>query len=143
MEIRVRIASFDDVKGIVEIYCFSVSMWTRYINGREVKARYEDLTVAERWSRGGPWMSVETRAVHLNCLLVNNQYPLVAELNGRVVGELELYIGKEKGSLGKCGFINVLEVHRDYRRRGVGRVLVSKAIEVAMEHGCDTVAVWR
>jgi len=35
-----------------------------------------------------------------------------------------------------------LEVHRDYRRVGVGRALVSKAVEIAEERGCDTVAVW-
>jgi len=35
--------------------------------------------------------------VHINYLLTHGQYPLVAELNGRVVGELELYVGEERG----------------------------------------------
>ena len=142
MTIRVRVASLDDVKGIVEVHCSSISRWVRYINGREVEARYDDLTVAERWSHGGPWMSVETCAVHINNLLVSDQYPLVAELDGRIVGELELYIGEERGLLGKCGYIDVLEVHREYRGRGIGRALVKKAVEIAEEQGCDTVAVW-
>jgi len=43
--------------------------------------------------------------------------------------------------LGKCAYIDVLEVHRSYRRRGIGRALVDKAIEIAREHNCDTIAV--
>jgi len=35
-----------------------------------------------------------------------------------------------------------LEVHKDYRRRGVGKTLVNKAVEIAKERECDTVAVW-
>ena len=142
MVTRIRIASLDDVKDIVEVYCSSISRWIRYINGREVEARYDDLTIAERWSHGGPWMSTETCAIHINNLLVNNQYPLVAEFDGKIVGELELYIGEEKGIIGKCGHIDVLEVHKNYRRRGIGKALVNKAIEIAKEHECDTVAVW-
>lgn len=60
-----------------------------------MEASYEELSVEERWSHGGPWMSIETCSIHLNYLLTNNQYPLVAEINGRIVGELELYIGEE------------------------------------------------
>lgn len=142
MSVRVRLAPLDDVKGIVEVHCSSVSKWVKYINGKRVEARYDDLTIAERWSHGGPWMSIETCAININNILINNQYPLVAELNGKIVGELELYIGEEGGLLGKCGYIDVLEVHKDYRRRGVGKALVNKAVEIAKEHKCDTVAVW-
>jgi len=142
MTIKIRIASLDDVKGIVDVHCPSIDKWVKYINGREVEVEYEDLTVAERWSYGGPWMSIETCAIHINNLLVNDQYPLIAELDGKIVGELELYIGEERGILGKCGYIDVLEVHKNYRRRGIGKALVNKAIEIAEEHECDTIAVW-
>ena len=124
--VEIRLASLDDVKGIVDVYCSSVSKWFKRVGGKEVEAKYEDLTVAERFSLGGSWMSAETCAIHINNLLLNGQYPLIALLDGKIVGELELYVGEEKGILGKCGFIDVLEVHKSFRRRGVGKALVNK-----------------
>jgi len=44
----VRKASLDDVKGIVEVYCSSVKEWFKYVNGKKVRARYEDLSVSEK-----------------------------------------------------------------------------------------------
>ncbi len=140
--VSIRFAVLDDVKGIVDVYCSSIDRWVKRVNGREVEVRYEDLSVAERWAHGGPWMSVETCAIHLNYLLTWNQYPLVALIDNRVVGELELYIGYEEGLLGTHSFIDVLEVHRDFRRRGIGRRLVEKAIEISRERECETIAVW-
>ncbi|WFO74827.1 GNAT family N-acetyltransferase [Desulfurococcaceae archaeon MEX13E-LK6-19] len=138
----IRMASLDDVKGIVEVHCSGVDKWYKWVDGRRIEASYDELSVLDRWGHGGPWMSIETCAIHINYVLVHNQYPLVALLDGKIVGELELYIGKEKGVLGKTAFIDILEVHRDYRRRGIGRSLVNKAIEIAKERNCDTVSVW-
>jgi len=59
-----------------------------------------------------------------------------------VVGELELYVGDERGELGRTAFIDVLVVHRDYRGRGIGTALVRAAKRVAVEEGCRTVSVW-
>jgi len=142
MNIVIRLASLDDVRGIVEVHCSSIDKWVKRINGEEVEARYEELNVEERFRHGGPWVSVETCAIHINYLLAYGQYPLIAELNGKIIGELELYIGEERNILGKCAYIDVLEVHRNYRRRGIGRALVNKAIEIARKHSCDTIAVW-
>jgi len=142
MPVEIRLASLDDVKEIVEVYCSDVDKWYRFINGKKVEARYEDLSVIDKFSHGGPWMSIETCSIHLNYVLISNQYPLVALLNDRVVGELELYIGYEQGLLGKTGFIDVLQVHNDYRRRGIGRALIMKAREICIKHGCDTLSVW-
>ena len=97
MKLIVRTASLDDVRGIVDIYCSDIDKWIKRVNGREVEARYEELSIEERWSHGGPWMSIETCAIHLNYLLVSNQYPLVTILDNKVISELELYIGEEKG----------------------------------------------
>ncbi len=142
MNVAIEVASLNDVKGIVEVHCSSIDKWVKRVNGKEVEAKYEELGIEEKFRHGGPWMSVETCAIHINYLLVYKQYPLIAKLNGRVVGELELYIGEERGILGRCAYIDVLEVHRNYRRRGIGRALVNKAIEIAQEHNCDTIAVW-
>lgn len=140
--VEIKLAVLDDVKGIVDVYCSSIVRWVKRIDGKEIIVRYEDLSIVERWVHGGPWMSVETCAIHLNYLLTWDQYPLIALINNRVVGELELYIGYEEGLLGNHGFIDVLEVHRDFRRRGIGRELVKKAIEVSSERECETIAVW-
>jgi len=142
MNIITRLATLNDVKSIVDIHCSDIEKWFKETEGQKVEARYEDLSIEERYIHGGPWMTTETCAIHLNNLLVNGQYPLVAELNNRVVGELELYIGEEKGPLGRCGYIDILEVHRDYRGRGVGRALINKAIEIARNQKCQTIAVW-
>jgi len=140
--ITVRMASLDDVKGIVNVHCSDVDRWVKHIDGKEVEAEYEDLTIEERFAHGGPWMSAETCAIHLNYLIVHSQYPIVAELNGKIVGELELYIGEERSILGKCAFIDIIEVHKDYRCKGIGRALIGKAFEIAKKHNCDTIAVW-
>ena len=142
MKPRVRLATLDDVRGIVDVHCSDVKRWYKRVGGRRAEARYEDLSVEERFEHGGPWMSVETCAVHLNYVLVSGQHPLVAELEGKIIGELELYVGEECGRLGKTAFIDVLEVHRDYRRRGVGRALVEGARRIAVEEGCETLSVW-
>ena len=135
-------ASLDDVKDIVEVYCSSIKEWFKYVNDRRVQARYEDLSVSERFDHGGPWMSIETCSVHINYLLTSGQYPLIAILNDKVIGELELYVGYERGVLGKCGFIDALEVHNNFRRRGIGRRLVYEAMKISEDLGCDTIAVW-
>ena len=83
-------------------------------------------------------MSVETCAIHINYLLTHGQYPLVAELDGRIVGELELYIGEERGTQGRTAFIDVLEVHNHFRGMGIGKALISRTREIAEEYECNT-----
>ena len=142
MGLRVRPATLDDVRSIVEVHCSDMEEWYRLVGGARVRAPYEELSVGERFLHGGPWMSVETCAIHLNYLLTAGQYPLVAELDGRVVGELELYIGEERGVLGKTWYIDVLVVHKSYRGRGIGRRLVEEARRIAIQEGCNTISVW-
>jgi len=69
MDLRVRLASLNDVREIVEVHCSDVEKWFRWTNGRRVEAEYEDLRIEERFMNGGPWMSVETCAIHLNNVL--------------------------------------------------------------------------
>jgi len=139
--IDIRYASLNDVKQITEIHCSDVEKWIEYSKGG-AEADYKELTVEDRFLNGGPWMSVETCAIHLNNLLVNGQHPIVALYSGRVVGELELYIGEERGVLGKNAFIDILVVHRNYRRLGIGRKLVKYSIDIGRRLGCETLSVW-
>lgn len=142
MNVHVRLVSLDDTRGITEVHCSDVDEWFKWVNGKRVEAEYEELSIEERFEHGGPWMSVETCAIHLNYVLTSGQYPLVAELEGKVVGELELYIGEERSVLGKTAFIDILVVHRDFRRRGIGRALIKEARKLALEKKCNTLSVW-
>ena len=140
--LNIRIASLEDVRGITEVHCSDVDKWYKWKGGKRAEASYEELSIEERFLHGGPWMSIETCAIHLNYVLNSRQYPIVAEVNGKIVGELELYVGDEGGKLGKTAFIDVIAVHRDFRGRGIGKALIEKAREIAIKRGCDTLAVW-
>ena len=59
----------------------------------------------------------------------------IAELNGEAVGRVQAYIDKERRE--KKGFIRGLGVVPKYRRRGIGRKLVEKAIESIRERGME------
>lgn len=61
---------------------------------------------------------------------------LVAEIDGRVVGKLELFIGV-KAVHGRFGMIRRFAVHPDLRGQGVGRTLLNAATERALAEGCS------
>lgn len=61
---------------------------------------------------------------------------LVAEIDGEVVGKLELFIGY-KTSHGRFGMIRRFVVRQDYRSQGVGRILLDAATEIARQAGCS------
>ncbi|HUZ01261.1 MAG TPA: GNAT family N-acetyltransferase [Thermomicrobiaceae bacterium] len=61
---------------------------------------------------------------------------LIADVDGRVVGKLELFIGA-KAVHGRFGLIRRFVVHRDVRGQGIGRALLDAATESAREQGCS------
>lgn len=60
--------------------------------------------------------------------------PLVAELEGKVVGHLDVIFCKDP-VLGEYLYLDVLMVHRSYRRRGVARALINAAEDLAKARG--------
>jgi GNAT superfamily N-acetyltransferase len=139
--IEVRLATLNDIEGIVEVHCSDIDKWYRDIHCEKIETDYKDLTIIERFLHGGPWMTVETCKEHLKNLLENNQYPLIAIDNGKIIGELELYIGYERG-IGETAYIDILEVHKKHRGKGVGRQLISEAYKYAEEKKCRIITVW-
>ncbi|WP_048146981.1 GNAT family N-acetyltransferase [Pyrococcus abyssi] len=129
---KIREATLNDAQGITEVHISDVKI-----------PRYEELSVEERYRYGGPWMSVETCAIHINNLLLHNHPVLVAEENGRILGELEMLISEEMflGKIRKICHVNVLMVHKDYRGKGIGRALMIEAERVARERGCELITV--
>ena len=61
---------------------------------------------------------------------------LVAEMDGKVVGKIELYMAW-KSTYGKFGVIRRFVIHQDYRSQGIGRVLMDAATQHARDAGCS------
>jgi len=64
----------------------------------------------------------------------------IAEWNGEPVGCVNAYVDKKREE--KKGFIRTLGVIPEFRRRGIGRTLVEKAIESIRERGMKRVDAW-
>jgi len=101
MTLTVRQALLDDTAGISALFRAEVNVWQRLDSRGHVETvPYDALTIYERWTHGGAWLSVETAAVHLARLLRGLAIPLVA-LDGRdIVGYAEVFPGDEPAPLG-------------------------------------------
>ena len=121
----VKRATLEDVRGIVDVHTA----------GETLSA----LSVRERYLRGGPWMSVETLAIHLNNVLLDGQLPVVAVVEGKIIGEAEVFFSEEPlgGKTTRIAHLDVIEVHPDFRGRGIGRKLVRFVEDVAKERGAE------
>jgi GNAT superfamily N-acetyltransferase len=129
----VREATLDDVQDIVSVYLTNPD--------RPFDRPVERLSIAERYSYGGPWMSVETCAIHLNNMLAWGHTPLVVEEGSRVIAETEFYVGPDVPPLGRTLDISVLYVHTEWQRRGAGSLLMEAMIDRARGAGCDQITV--
>ncbi len=139
----VRLATLDDSASIVEIYTSHHPAWQRVevgAQGTGNSTAYTDLTLYERWQQGGPWMSLETGAVHLNRLLAGSGVPLVAEDDeGHVLAEAEIYESVEPQPFGHSLHIGAIVTHADHLRRDFGSVLVKYILEMARLMKCERV----
>jgi GNAT superfamily N-acetyltransferase len=129
----VREATLDDTQDIVAVHLTSPD--------RPFDHPLESLSVAARYAYGGPWMSVETCAIHLNNLLAWGHVPLVVEEGDRVIAEVEFYVGRDIPPLGTTLDISVLFIHADYQRRGAGTLLMEELISRARRRNCDHMTV--
>lgn len=116
-EIIVRQATLADTYPITDIHCANVKdgvFTRRNSDGTRTPTPYEELSLFERYMNGGPWMSVETCAVWLAYLLrYGDEIPLVAVIDGYVMGEAEVTIGYEPAPYGQHLHITTLHVHPD------------------------------
>ncbi|RLE85311.1 MAG: hypothetical protein DRJ41_01475 [Thermoprotei archaeon] len=137
VEITIReVQGEEDYPGIVEVHCSDVERWYKYVDGRKIEARYKELTPFERWLNGGPWMDLETIHLHFDILKSSKGKAFIAIANNeKVVGEAEIVFSEEPEPYGRYCFLEVLVVHRDYRRRGIGTKLVKHCLEYARSHG--------
>ena len=103
--LKVRMATLDDVPAIVDVHRTDVF-------------------------DGNPWLEVPTCAAHLNNFLLDGHLALVAELKGRVVGEVEFFVANE-APFGRVASLNVICVHEEFRRHGVGQALMERAFRLS------------
>jgi GNAT superfamily N-acetyltransferase len=137
-QITVRQATLADAMSITAVRNANVETWTRCnIDGDDIPTEYDDLTLFERWLNGGPWASVEMCAVHLaNLLRGGDGIPLVAEVEGQVGAEAEVFIGREPQPFGHHINLSQLMVHPDYDGIGLGSALLTYVQQIGEALRC-------
>ena len=134
-------ARLEDTADVMAVHRSYTDQWTRTIGGETDVVPYDSLSIAERWGFGGPWMSAETCAIHLNNMLLKRQYPVVALKGDRLIGEMELFVGREGEQFGKNAHVGLLYVDKGYTGKGIGKAMIEKAVSIAAENHCDTITV--
>ncbi len=140
--ILVRTATLDDSVAITAVHTSNVGRWQQLMPSGQVRdVAYGELSLYERWQYGGPWMSVETCAVHLTHLLRGAGIPIVAEIAGQVVGHGEAFSGEEPAPFGKHLQVSVLYVHAEFAGQGVEQALLAHVVATARDLGCQRVCL--
>lgn len=95
-DLQIRLARLDDAAAVSQLFRQKIEVWQR-INpqGQVENLPYESLTIYERWTHGGPWMSIETAAIYLSHLLRVGCLPFVAARGSDILGYVEVYPGSE------------------------------------------------
>jgi len=142
-QIMVRQATLADAASITALHIANHDTWTRRdIDGAEIPTAYDDLTLFERWQNGGPWASVEMCSVHLaNLLRGGDGIPLVAEIEGQVGAEAEVFIGREPEPFGHHINVSRLAVHPDYAESGATSALLKYVQQMASAIRCKQITV--
>lgn len=142
MPITVRPATLADVPAITALHCSDIVAWKRWDEqGVERLARYEDLTLYERWLNGGAWFDETTCAYHLQRWQANGGVALVAEIDGQVLAEAEAIISDEPWPFGRNLNISVMYTRRGYAGRGLGSAVMRELTALAQPAQCDTLMV--
>lgn len=116
---------------------------------REIEYQdYRDIVLMHRlidrtsdWLQGGPWVNYSFCREHIENAKKYGWIILVAEVDERVVGEIEIVPGREPEPYGYNFHISLLYVHPKYSRKGIGRRLLETCISMAREAEVDTVTV--
>jgi len=140
-QITVRQATLADAARISALSNATIPAWTRRAPGGEpAPASYDELSLFERWLVGGPWASVEMCAVHIaNLLRGSDGFPLVAEIEGRIGAEAEVFIGREPEPFGHHINIARLIAHPDYADSRPDSALLHYILQIAEAIRCKRV----
>lgn len=142
LPIEIRPAHLLDSEAISEVHSSEVSTWWRFgKGGARTPVPYPELTPLERYANIGPHGDPTILRSHLEQLTGAGQTALVARTNGQIRGEIELFVGEAPGD-GRAGHLDVLCVHRDHQRQGIGRALVAAARVAASAADAEYLTVW-
>ena len=92
----------------------------------------------------GDTEGIDIKLIAENCrnlLSEDNSYILVAEIEGIIVGFINFTTRKTILHRGLSGLIDELTIAKNYRGKGIGRQLLSSAIEKSRQLGCCEVEV--
>jgi len=110
-DVIMRPATLDDVQGIHEIYRCDKDP--------------------------SPWSRSDECIIMVNHRLLTGIVVLVAEHSGRIVGHADYVLSQEPEPFGKTIHLSVLQVHSDFRRRGIGRLLIEWGAKLGREKACS------
>ncbi len=89
-----------------------------------------------------PWNNAEDCGEHIQWMIGRGTPPVVAEMDGLLVGEMEVWWGEDVPEFGRTVDISMLYVHRDRQRQGTGTSLIQHAINLSKDKDCQRVTVW-
>ncbi len=127
---HIRAARLDDTHAIAVLFQNQIPVWQRMTPGGGVESLpYDALTIYERWTHGGPWMSDETAAIHLSRLLRGAGMTLLAEStsSGEITAYAELYPGDEPEPFGAHLHLGQLIWREDHQAQILLRALIDLA----------------
>jgi len=141
MDIKVRVGTRGDIPALVDVECSGVVKWYHFFDkGRGEEASYDGLSSLERTMHGGPWMDLTALTNYWRTIEQLGIIPLVAEIKGKVVGHLDVILTDEL-PLGRFLYLDVLTVHKAYRRRGVATTLIREAEKLAKKKKAEFMLV--
>ena len=130
--IHMRGATLDDTQAISALFRAHIAVWQRLNSAGQVEdITYNSLNIYERWSHGGPWMSVETAAIHLSHLLRGAGIPLLIEVEGKIAAYAEAYRGTEPEPFGDHYHLAQVVVHPDFASAELQDMLLRDLLEQA------------
>lgn len=130
--IHMRGATLDDTQAISALFRTHIAVWQRWNAAGQVQdVPYDSLTIYERWLHGGPWMSIETAAIHLSHLLRGAGIPLVVEAEGKIAAYAEVYRGTEPEPYGDHYHLAQIVVDDDFYSDGLQDVILNDLLEQA------------
>jgi len=114
VDVAVRPATESDVPALVALHRprqeFGGKWYANPFAGG-TQARYEDLTPAQRWLHGGPWMDPPLLRLHLERIYDARGVVLAAERGSSLVGCVELWPAEEPLPIGGYLDAGTLAVH--------------------------------
>ncbi len=136
--VDVRTATLDDSHAISDVFRSHIHIWQRVnADGQVEDVAYDHLSIYERWLHGGPWMSVETAAIHLSHLLMGAGIPLVAVRDGQLLAYAEAYHGNEPDPYGDHLHLAHLTLSSGQDDPRLADALIGQLLDIAQTLKCE------